>query len=308
MKIAIIGYGAWGRALASVFAEAGLSVTAWSRSAVNNVASDEINITNDIVSVGDAEIILMVVPAQSMRSVCVLLEEISIKPEIPLIICSKGIECNSLALMSEVISDTLPHKNLAILSGPNFAHEIISGLPSSASLACEDQHLAEDLVTTLSTARLILRPNSDVIGTQIFGAVKNVIAIACGLFDGKQLGQNAKSSLITVGLQEIKDLCIAKGGKIETSLELCGIGDLILTCSSRKSRNVALGAQLATGMTYQQILSSTDSVMEGAFTAQAVYQLAQSLRVNIRLSTVINDLLYKNEPIESGINRMLDLI
>ena len=307
MEIAIIGYGAWGQALAKIFAQASLSVTACSRQSKSWV-DNNIKVTSDNSFIQSSDIILLVIPAQTTREVCHELRKININPRIPIIICSKGIECTSLYLMSEVIMGTLSHKTIAVLSGPNFAHEIMAGLPCSASLACQDQQLSKSLTALLSSKHLILHPNTDIIGTQIFGAVKNVIAIAAGIFDGRKLGQNAKSSLITAGLREIQALCIAKGGKPETAMAPCGIGDLILTCSSSKSRNISLGQALAQGISYETILSNAKSVMEGAYTAEAVYKMAQEIKINMPIATIIYQILYKNKPIETAINEMLKLI
>lgn len=307
MKIAILGAGAWGKALATVFFThlANSSVLVWSRGDHGTI-NNNINIINDISRVATCNLIFIVVPAQNIRDVCIELKAVSFNKNSAIIICSKGIECSSLCLLSEVVSDELSTRNIAVLSGPNFAHEVIAGLPCAASLACADRDLSQYLINILSNEQFALHPNVDVIGTQIFGAVKNVIAIACGIFEGKNLGQNAKSALITLGLHEITDLVVAKGGERRTALLLGGVGDLMLTCNSHSSRNVSFGIKLSKQKVDLGVPMLT--TVEGLATTKAVYLMAKQLGVQMPICESVYNIIYNNSSLEEQTTKILTYI
>ncbi len=265
-KIAIVGSGSWGDALAKLYKEMA-DVTVLTR------ASSIEDITN-------RDLIFLVIPAQAIRSFCQSIAG-KIKQDAVIIICSKGIEEKTGYLMSEVVQEILPNK-VAILSGPNFANEIKQGLPAISSIACSDITTANHLAKILSTDNFKLYPNQDIIGTQLYGALKNVLAIMCGIVVGFELGENAKAALITKGIKEIDQLIKSKNADHKTILEPAGVGDLFLTCNSTQSRNTSLGIKIAQSGSFSEALS--DQHVEGVYTAKALSKT---------ISLPIFDLIYK---------------
>jgi glycerol-3-phosphate dehydrogenase (NAD(P)+) len=290
MTIGVIGAGAWGTALAQILASGGEDVLLWARepdvvASINQVhenslflpgmnLSDRVRATGAINDVAGCGVILVVAPAQHLRSV---LEELPAAGQ-HLILCTKGIEQSSWKFMHEVAGDGGLHKGggIAVLSGPTFAHEVAAGLPTAITLACEDKALAATLARRI--ARPTLRPyvTDDVIGAEIGGAVKNVLAIACGVVEGKGLGQNARAALIARGFAEMSRFGLIRGARAETLAGLSGLGDLVLTCSSTASRNFSLGKGLGEGRTAAELLSNRLTVAEGASTAPVLQQIARS--------------------------------
>ena len=258
----VIGAGAWGTALAQVAARAGLDVLLQAREPevvesvrrrrVNEaflpgvVLEDRVQVTADLADLGACDVILAVPPAQFMRSTLQAFAPHH-RAEVPIVLCSKGVERGSLKLMTDVLSETLPEAPQAVLSGPSFAGEVARGLPSAVTLACADAVLGEELMWTLSAPgfRPYLAP--DLIGAEVGGAIKNVLAIACGMSEGRGLGRSAHAAIITRGFAEMTRLGVAMGGQAETVAGLCGLGDLVLTCSSPQSRNMSLGLALGQG-------------------------------------------------------------
>lgn len=291
--VAVMGAGAWGTALAQEAANAGNSVILWGRDAgqVEAIAgqrenqrylpgiplSDAIMPTADRAALAPGEALLAVVPAQALRDNLQALADLGLSPR-PLVICCKGIERSSGLLMSEVAAEVLPDWPLAVLSGPTFAGEVARGLPTAVTLAAEQESLADRLVALLGTKTLRPYASPDVISAEIGGAVKNVIAIACGMVEGLGLGENARAALITRGLAEMSRLAVAKGGKPGSLMGLAGIGDLSLSCNSPTSRNYRLGLTLARGE------ERPASLAEGAFTASAVVALAGRLGVEMPIA------------------------
>lgn len=320
--IGVVGPGAWGTALAVLARRAGSEVTLWSRN-VNVVESilerrtndiylpgvfidPSIHVTTEIEQVSKTDALVLAIPAQYLRPVCITLSDL-IGSQVPLVIATKGIERGSLALMSEVVQTILPENPIAILSGPNFADEAARGLPTASTLACLDKMLAEKLLYALGGKMFRLYISDDLTGTQIGGAVKNVIAIACGIATGKKLGENARAALITRGLTEIQRLCIAKGGQKETLMGLSGMGDLLLTCSSPKSRNMALGIAIGKGGKFEEGISYVKrGVTEGVATAESVTDLAQKLGVTVPICTAINRILHEHASVMDTITELLD--
>ncbi|MBN8531612.1 MAG: NAD(P)-dependent glycerol-3-phosphate dehydrogenase [Alphaproteobacteria bacterium] len=320
-KISIIGAGAWGTALAMLCNRAGREVTLWGRSAglveemrqrtMNNrylpgiYLDPSIRLTNDIAEACQTELLIVSVPAQHMRSTIIGITD-HLAASVPIVIASKGIERGSLALMSEIVKAVLPVNPVAMLSGPNFAGEAANGIPTATTIACKDKRLGEDIMRSIGST--LFRPylSTDVIGTQIGGATKNVIAIACGIAYGKKMGENTRAALITRGLAEIARLCLAKGGKYETLMGLAGIGDLVLTCSSTQSRNFSLGMQLADGKDRSTTLAGRAGIVEGASTAQSVTELSRKLGVEMPICQAVSDILYKDSNVDDTIRQLLD--
>lgn len=319
-KIGVIGAGAWGTALAMVMHRAGNEVIIQAHEsevadAINsghknttylpNFELDPaIKATTDLAKVTDVDAVLLVAPAQFLRAVCETAAECW-PLNVPAIICSKGIEQESCALMSEVVGEVLPGKSLAVLSGPAFAAEVAGNLPTAVTLACDDEPIAKVLTESLSSRFFRIYRSRDVTGTQIGGAVKNVLAIACGIVEGRKLGDNARAALVTRGLAEVTRLGIAKGAQAETLYGLSGLGDLTLTCNAMQSRNFSLGVALGEGKSLEQIMGDRNSVAEGVFTASSVTALAYRLGVDLPICSAVNGVLNHSKNIDATINALL---
>jgi len=302
-RIGVIGGGAWGTALAQVAAADGADVLLWAlesevvgaiNAAHENPAylpgiplSPSIRAVTDLAALADRDALLVVTPAQHLRSV------LAGAPvgEKPLLLCAKGIEAKSRKLMSEAAAEACPDAPIAVLSGPTFAHEVARGLPTAITLACEDEALGSRLAARL--ARPTFRPyhSSDVIGAEIGGAVKNVLAIACGVVEGAGLGQNARAALISRGFAEMTRFGLARGARAETLAGLSGLGDLVLTCSSTSSRNFSLGKGLGEGHAAADLLADRRTVAEGAFTAPVLAEAAREAGVEMPITDAVCALL-----------------
>lgn len=319
--IGIIGGGAWGTALGQVFALSDKTVTIWAReddvvSSINQshenkpflagvTLDDKITATNDISIVAKSDVLLVVTPAQYLRASLNDLK-LHLNFKTPIVICAKGVEIDSGLLLSDIAENILSQSPLAILTGPTFAIEIAKGLPSAVTLAMKDMDGAIALAQRLSNKTLRLYPSDDIIGAQIGGAAKNVIAIACGIIEGKKLGDSARAALVTRGLAEIARLSKALGANKETLMGMCGVGDLLLTCSSMQSRNFSLGVALGEGKKLSEILSSRNSVTEGVYTAKALVVMAKKHNVDMPISEAVHKCLSENLNIDVMISAMLD--
>lgn len=304
--LAVLGGGSWGTALAQVAARANREVVLWARdeglvARINEarenprylpgVALDPaVRATSDLSDAARCGIVLLVVPAQHLRALARRLAVV-LPSECTLVICSKGIERGSGALMSEVLGETLPGRPLAVLSGPTFAGEVARGLPCAVTLACAERSAGRRLLDALGGRRFRPYLSDDVIGVEIGGAVKNVIAIACGIVIGRGLGENARAALITRGLAEVVRLSRAKGGRPETVMGLSGLGDLTLTCCGLQSRNFSLGVALGEGRALADVLAERHTVAEGVFTAEAVSALADGLGVEMPICEAVHAVL-----------------
>lgn len=316
MRLGIVGGGAWGTALAQVSAANG-PVTLWARSAevvdtINTThanpaylpgvaLSPAIEATTDPAALSACDAWLLVTPAQHMRDVLAALPA----GDRPLILCSKGIEAGTQLLVSEVAQEMRPDAPIAVLSGPTFAHEVAAGLPTAVTLACEDGALAAALAARI--ARPAFRPyrSDDVLGAEIGGAVKNVLAIACGVVAGRGLGQNAAAALIARGFAEMARFGAARGARAETLAGLSGLGDLVLTCSSTRSRNYSLGLGLGRGESAADILAHRRTVAEGAATAPVLVDAAQAIGVEMPIAQAVRDLLAGDVDTASVVERLL---
>lgn len=319
--IGVIGAGAWGTALAQSFARNGKPVALWARDAA---LADDINLTRqnrkylpglqlhpdikattDLSAVCQCNIVVPVVPAQHLRSI-LQLARADIGNDKPVIICAKGIEIETGRLMSDIAGDLLPTAMIGVLSGPNFAHEVAQGLPAAATLASIYHTRLIKVRDELASKTLRLYASNDVIGTEVGGAVKNVIAIICGIVAGKNLGENARAAVVTRGLHEMARLAEGLGGKRETLMGLSGIGDLLLTCSSMKSRNFSLGHALGQGESLPRILQARAGVTEGIPTAQAVVALAERLRIEMPLTSAVHQVLQGHMSVDDAVHQLLD--
>ncbi|MEY4555662.1 MAG: hypothetical protein RL093_781 [Pseudomonadota bacterium] len=316
----VIGAGAWGTALAQVAGWAGLDVLLQAREPevvesirarrVNEaflpgiVLDDHVSVTSDLADLGACDLILAVPPAQHMRSTLTAFAAHH-RAGVPVILCSKGIERGSLKLMTDVLAETLPAAPAAVLSGPSFAGEVARGLPSAVTLACADEALGEELMWTLSAPGFRPYLATDLIGAEVGGAIKNVLAIACGMAEGRGLGRSAHAALITRGFAEMTRMGVALGGQAETVAGLCGLGDLVLTCSSPQSRNMSLGLALGQGQTVEQALAGKRSVAEGYESAPAVRELAAKMGVDMPISLAVAALLSGETTVEAVIENLL---
>ena len=318
-RIAVLGGGAWGTALAQTAARAGRDVTLWefdaghaehlsqqreSRFLPGVKLEPAIKVTRALGEAARNDAILLVVPAQALRSVVAQLTR-TMKPGTPLIACAKGIEHGTHKFMTEIIAECTDAAVPAILSGPSFAADVARGLPTAVTLAAEDAALGAVLVKALGSRAFRPYLSGDIVGAQIGGAVKNVIAIACGIVAGRRLGDNARAALITRGLAEIVRLGRARGARPETLMGLSGLGDLTLTCTSGLSRNYALGVALGAGETLDALMAGRRGVAEGVFSAGAAVALAETLGVQMPIAGGVDGILNQGAPIEAAIEALL---
>ncbi|PHS20995.1 MAG: glycerol-3-phosphate dehydrogenase [Robiginitomaculum sp.] len=319
-NVSVIGGGAWGTALAQTCAQAGRDVCLWAREddvvdSINTAHENtrflpganlhqNVRASNDLAATAKADIVLMVVPAQFTRTVLDAL-----KPHIhegtPVLLCSKGIEQQSLELMSDVLIAAMPQAIPAVLSGPSFAVDVVRGLPTAVTLACTDAPLGRALMHAIGTRSFRPYLSTDIVGAEIGGAVKNVLAIACGIVLGRQLGKSAHAALLTRGFAEMTRLGIAFGAQPETLRGLCGLGDLVLTCSSEQSRNMSCGLALGRGESLDEIYAKGTGVIEGAATAPALAALAARRDVDMPISEAVAAILAGKIGIDAAIEGLL---
>jgi glycerol-3-phosphate dehydrogenase (NAD(P)+) len=320
--VGVIGAGAWGTALAILANRAGSKVTLWTRNPnvvdsimarrTNDIYLPDIFIdpgivaTNRIQDAARCDIVILAVPSQKVRTTCIALSDY-LQEHVPVVIASKGLERGSLLLMSEVVEAVLSRNPVAILTGPNFADEAARGLPTAATLACENGEIGNLLLFALGGK--FFRPylTDDYIGAQIGGAVKNVIAIACGIAQGRGFGENARAALITRGLAEMTRLCTAKGGRQQTPMGLSGMGDLVLTCTSAKSRNTRFGLEIGREGDRQKVLSQYKSTTaEGIASSESVTDLAKRLGISMPICAAVRAILFEDSDINKVIQGLLD--
>jgi glycerol-3-phosphate dehydrogenase (NAD(P)+) len=312
-RIAVVGAGAWGVALANVAARAGRSVTLVARDAHAAAAiaktresphlpgiriDPQVGVTATLVP--EAVAVLLAVPAQALREVAAKLH---VAPSTPVIACAKGIEQQTLRFMTEIIAETLPRATPAILSGPSFAADVGKGLPTAVTLAAADAALAQDLARAIGVPTFRVYHSSDVRGVEIGGAAKNVLAIAAGIVAGKKLGASAAAALVTRGFAELARFGEAFGGRPTTLMGLSGLGDLILTCTSSQSRNYSLGMVLGEGVPAQQ--AGAGKLAEGAFTASALVELASRKGIEMPISAAVAAVLAGKLTIDAAIEALL---
>ena len=312
-RVAIVGAGAWGTALANAVARAGRSVALVARDENSAAAitqrrenprlpgirlEDGVKAVTGNAAIVTADVILLAVPAQSLRAAVAALPKL--KPATPLVICAKGIERNSRKFMSEVVADTIPGARVAILSGPSFAVDVGRGLPAAVTLAAQGESLARELALALGAPTFRLYHSTDMRGVEIGGAAKNVLAIAAGIVTGKKLGASAAAALTTRGFAELLRFAKAYGARPETIMGLSGLGDLILTCSSTQSRNFSLGISLGGG---GAPLNGT--LAEGAFTAAALVALANARNIDMPIAAAVEAVLDRSISVDEAIDALL---
>jgi glycerol-3-phosphate dehydrogenase (NAD(P)+) len=316
-RIGVIGGGAWGTALAQVAASSGGQCLLWARepevvrgingSHENSVFLPDVPLdpairaTAEISELKGCDAWLVVTPAQHMRSVL----EQAPRGDVPLVLCAKGIEERSGKLVHEVAREVCRNAPIAVLSGPTFAHEVAKGLPTAVTLAAEDPALAEQLRDRLATPPFRIYVSDDVAGAEIGGAVKNVLAIACGIVEGRGLGQNARAALIGRGFAEMTRFGLARGARRETLAGLSGLGDLVLTCSSTSSRNYSLGKGIGEGRAAAELLADRRTVAEGAFTAPVLARIAQEQRIDMPITAAVSDLIAGRCSVDAALEALL---
>jgi glycerol-3-phosphate dehydrogenase (NAD(P)+) len=319
-SIAVIGAGAWGTALALTCARAGRTVTLWEHDAANaenlkkkreslflpGVPIDKsIRIAPELADAGRAQALLLVVPAQAVRSAATALSPL-LAAGMPVVVCAKGIERGTKKFVTEVIAECAPRAEPAILSGPSFASDVARGLPTAVTLAARDDKLAAALAQAIGSASFRPYHSTDVRGVEIGGAAKNVLAIAAGVVAGRGLGASAAAALTTRGFAELARFGKAFGAKSETMMGLSGLGDLLLTCSSPQSRNFSFGVNLGRGQKPGEIHGG---LAEGVFTAPVLLDMARDRGVEMPISAAVAALLAEklsvNEAIESLLTRPL---
>jgi glycerol-3-phosphate dehydrogenase (NAD(P)+) len=320
-RFGVIGAGAWGTALASMLLRAGHDVIFWAHAdavseAINTrhentphlpgVKLDErLRATAKLADLAACEAWIIATPAQRLRGIARDLAQIARDNTAPVIIASKGIEQKTSALMSEIVATELPRHPLAVLSGPSFASEVVQGKPAALTLATKYKVLGEDLAAALAASTLRIYRTDDVVGAQIGGAVKNVLAVACGIVAGRQMGENARAALITRGLAEIMRLGLALGARAETMMGLSGVGDVMLTCSSVQSRNTSLGLALGQGQKLADILAARSSVAEGVTTAAAALALARKHSVDMPIVAAVDAIINHGAGIDRAVSELL---
>jgi glycerol-3-phosphate dehydrogenase (NAD(P)+) len=320
LKIGVVGGGAFGTALAETLCRAGRDVTLWARSGaiVAEINSARTNggylpgVTLDarLTAVGDlsalaaADIVLLVAPAQATRAVATDLAKV-LRPGTPVVLCAKGLEQATGRDLVGVLAEVLPDAVPAVLSGPSFAGEMVRGLPAALTIACADEKLGARLAGAIGYRHFRLYWTDDVTGVQLGGALKNVLAIAAGIVDGRQLGASAHAALVTRGFAELRRFGVAMGARPETLMGLSGLGDLVLTCGSAQSRNMSLGRALGQGQTLAQVMGERRSVAEGVWTAAAVMRVAGARGIEMPICAAVAGIVAGDVGIDDAIGALL---
>lgn len=321
-NVFVIGGGAWGTALAAAARRAGREVVVYAREtevvnainagAANPVYLPDVSLPDGLGAVReiadgceDCDAVILVVPAQFVRATAEELAK-TLSKRVPVVLAAKGIEQGSLALMTEIAADVLPNNPLAVISGPSFATEVARGLPAAVTLACADDLLGKKLVNMIAGPTFRIYQSNDLIGAEIGGSVKNVLAIACGIVEGRGLGDNARAALITRGLAEMMRLGRAKGATTETMMGLAGMGDLVLTCNAMQSRNFSFGHALGQGQSVSEILAGRVAVTEGVTSAVSVTELADNLGIDMPICQAVNAIIHRNQNIDAAISDLMD--
>ncbi|MCC7016636.1 MAG: NAD(P)-dependent glycerol-3-phosphate dehydrogenase [Rhodospirillales bacterium] len=320
-RMAVIGAGSFGTAMACAARRAGQDVVIWAREpevaeAINAGRGNPVFLpgipvdsgiaaTTDLAeAVRGADAVLLVVPSQFLRAVAARMRP-ALPPGVPVVSCAKGIERGTCALMPEVMAETLPESPVAVLAGPSFAREVAAGLPIGVTLACADRAVGEKLARALGTRTFRVYTNDDPISATIGGAVKNVLAIASGIAAGRKLGSGARALIITRGLYEMALLARAKGGKPANLMGLAGIGDLVLTCTGTESRNTSLGIALGEGRGLADILAERKAVTEGVASAASVAELGRRLGVDLAIPAAVDRVLHHGVDIDAAMAELL---
>lgn len=321
-KIAIIGDGAMGSVCAMLLCEKDLDVLMWGHDArqLEEMAAKRENVkfmpgylfpeslkltADDTRAMVGAELLVSAVPCQFTRGVWTRLKD-NVPPNVPIVSVTKGVEIGTLLRTTEIFEDVLgDSRSYAALSGPTIADELANHLPATATAASRDDELARKVQETFNSSQFRVYTNNDIIGVELCGAVKNVIAIAAGIIDGTGIGDNAKAALLTRGLAELTRLGLALGAKENTFSGLSGLGDLVTTCISPKGRNRSFGERLGQGMTAAQALAATQSVVEGVTTCKSVLALAAKYHVEMPISEAVGAIIAGQKNVETAINDLM---
>ena len=319
-KFGVVGGGAWGSALAQTLATAGREVLLWAfeidtieeinefhtnRNYLPGVTlSKSITATGKLAEIAACDAVLLVAPAQHMRLISGELGQ-SLTVDIPLIICSKGIEQKTGKLLSQVLSESCPKGEVMVLSGPTFASEIARDMPAAITLACENEETGQALMNAIGHKTFRPYWTDDLIGVQVGGSLKNVLAIASGIVDGKEMGNSAHAALVTRGFGELVQFGEAYGGRRQTMMGLSGFGDLLLTCSSPQSRNMSLGRALGQGQTLEEILGGRKSVSEGVYSAAAAWKIAEDNGLDCPITEAVHRVLEGEVTVDAAIDDLL---
>jgi glycerol-3-phosphate dehydrogenase (NAD(P)+) len=325
LRVTVMGAGSWGTALGHLLARNGHRVTMWAMEPEvvaginqqhrNPLYMKEAVLPDGLTASGDyatalsgAEMVLFVIPVQvirqNLRSVRSYL-----KPGVPIVVCSKGIERQSLQTMEEVFRDELPvelHRDITVLSGPSFAAEVVRGLPTNVTVAGRDPEVTRKVQHAIASRDFRVYTTDDVTGVEIGGALKNIMAIVVGGCDELGFGHNTRAALITRGLAEITRIAVNLGGRPETMLGLAGVGDLVLTCTGDLSRNRTVGKLLARGLTLEQVKQELKEVAEGVPTTESAYQLAQKHGIDTPIIDMVYDVIYGGVPVLEAMARLQD--
>lgn len=319
-SVGVIGGGAWGTALAQTMALAGHDVRLWAYEAdtikevndhhTNRIflpgvrLNEKVRATPKLEDIAAQDVILMVSPAQHMRASAAALKDI-LPDGKPVVICAKGIEQATGKLLGDVLVEELPQAVPAVLSGPSFAADVARGLPAALTIACADEALGQTLAEGLGYRQFRLYWSNDVTGVLLGGAVKNVLAIAAGIVDGKELGASAHAALVTRGFSELRRFCQALGARSDTMMGLSGLGDLLLTAGSKQSRNMSLGRALGQGQTLEEILGARKAVTEGIYTAAAVARIAAEKGLEMPISEAVHAIVSGEQAVDQAIEELM---
>lgn len=319
-SVMVVGGGAWGTALANLVAGKGIATALWAREdavvrAIKDTGENSVflpgvrldprlNATSDLSGAASIDAVLMVAPAQYNRAMFADLRQFA--PEmVPIALCSKGIETDTALLMTEVLTEVWPEARPAVLSGPSFAIDVAQGMPTAVTLACADKLLGERWVASIGAQHFRPYLSDDLVGAELGGAVKNVLAIAAGVVVGRELGESARAALIARGFAEFQRLGVALGGKMQTMSGLSGLGDLILTASSPQSRNMSLGIALGQGRALDDVLGERNSIAEGVATAPAVLSLAKKAGVETPICAAVAAIVSGEKTVDELITALL---
>jgi len=319
-SVGIIGGGAWGTGLAQTLRRTGRDVLIWAREPavaqeINAKHSNSVFLpgvpldpavraTDTLTDAASCDVLLMVAPAQHVRAVSEGLKS-DLRSGQPIVLCAKGIEQRSGKLMGDVIAEVLPEATQAVLSGPSFAAEVARGLPAALTIACADEQLGRLLAERLSNRQFRLYWTSDLVGVELGGSLKNVLAIAAGIVDGQGLGASAHAALVTRGFAELRRFGEALGARPETLIGLSGLGDLILTCGSVQSRNMSLGRALGPGQSLDDVLGGRTAVTEGVYTAAAVQRIAAEKGIDMPICSAVCDILDGRASVSDAIANLM---
>lgn len=319
-SIGVVGAGAWGTALAQTARLAGRDVVLWAREGevvaeingqhrnspfLPGIALDPgLRATADMAAVASTDAVLMVSPAQHVRASAAALAP-HLKAGTPVVVCAKGLEQATGKLMGDVLAEALPKARPAVLSGPSFAAEVARGLPAALTLATAGEDMGRALAEAIGYRNFRLYWSSDVVGAQLGGALKNVLAIAAGIVDGKGMGASAHAALVTRGFAEMRRFGAALGARPETLVGLSGLGDLLLTCGSPQSRNMSLGRALGQGQKLADVLGARRSVAEGVYTAAAVTRVAAARGVEMPIAAAVDAIVDGRTEVDAAIDALL---